>query len=68
MEFELRQENISIVIMPLPFVYTTRAVEAMKVKPNLLFEPGITSEVRNIDRIGEAFVKSVIRYPSIAFI
>jgi len=48
MEFQLREENISIVIMPLPFVYTNRAVEAMKVKSNLMFEPGITSEVSSI--------------------
>ena len=49
MEFQLRQENISVVIMPLPFVYTNRAVENMKVKSKLMFEPGITSEVSNID-------------------
>ena len=47
MEFELRQENISIVIMPLPFVYTTSAVESLKPKSNLLFEPGITPKVSN---------------------
>ena len=47
MEFQLRQENISVVIMPLPFVYTNRAVENMKVKSNFMFEPGITSEVSN---------------------
>ena len=33
--------------MPLPFVYTTSAVESMKPKSNLLFEPGITPEVSN---------------------
>jgi len=46
MEFELRQENISVVIMPIPFVYTAKAIENTKVKQNLMFEPGITSEVR----------------------
>ena len=46
MEFQLRQENISIAIMPLPFVYTTNAIHNMKMKSNLMFEPGITTEVR----------------------
>ncbi|XP_065916341.1 hydroxysteroid 11-beta-dehydrogenase 1-like protein B [Dysidea avara] len=44
MEFQLRQENISIVIMPLPYVYTTTAINNLKPKQNLMFEPGITSE------------------------
>jgi len=46
MEFQLRQENISIVIMPIPFVYTNTAIENTKFKQSLMFEPGITSEVR----------------------
>lgn len=41
----MRRENFSVTIMPLPFVYTDRAVDAMKVKSDLWFEPGITSEV-----------------------
>ena len=49
MEFQLRQENISIVIMPLPYVYTTTAINNLKPKQNLMFEPGITSEVRNLN-------------------
>jgi len=45
MEFQLRQENISIVIMPLPMVYTEKTPKLIKLKPNLTFKPWITSEV-----------------------
>ena len=51
MEFELRQENISIVIMPLPFVYTDSAINNMKPKTNLLFQPGITSKVSEFFKV-----------------
>ena len=46
MEFQLRQENISIVVMPIPFVYTSTAIENSKFKQSLIFEPGISSEVK----------------------
>ena len=46
MELEMRQENISVVIMPIPYVLTDHAVAAMKHKSNKWGEAlGITSEV-----------------------
>lgn len=42
----MRRENISIVIMPIPYVLTDRAVDSMKHKDNMWSEMiGITSEV-----------------------
>ncbi|XP_065917129.1 hydroxysteroid 11-beta-dehydrogenase 1-like protein A [Dysidea avara] len=44
MEFQLRQENVSVVIMPLPFVHTARSIGNLKPKKGLMFEPGIPSK------------------------
>ena len=42
----MREENISVVIMPIPYVLTDRAVNAMKPKSNIWsYGIGITSEV-----------------------
>ena len=42
----MREENISVVIMPIPYVLTDRAVSSMKHKSNNWGETlGITSEV-----------------------
>lgn len=46
MEFGMRNENISVTIMPLPYVLTDRAVKSMKIKSNIRADSiGITSEV-----------------------
>ena len=49
MEFQLRQENVSVVIMPLPFVHTARSIGNLKPKKGLMFEPGIPSKVRHLN-------------------
>ena len=42
----MRNENISVTIMPIPYVLTDRAVDSMKVKSNMWADMiGITSEV-----------------------
>ena len=49
MEFEMRNENISVTIMPIPYVLTDRAVDSMKVKSNIWADMiGITSEVSSV--------------------
>ena len=48
-ELEMRQENISVVIMPLPYVLVDRDVDIMKQKSNNWHEVfGISLEVINM--------------------